>query len=102
MTGARSKRGSMPPEFHHRGRRLGHPRHPCLLDAPECAADHRHVRLARLDCRAVEDHRALTNPMANGGTVSDAFHVVFPSMPGYGFSVKPTSHQSEKQEADPG
>ena len=33
----------------------------------------------------------LTNPTAHGGSTSDAFHVVVPSMPGYGFSGKPTS-----------
>lgn len=33
----------------------------------------------------------LTNPKAYGGSVSDAFHVVIPSMPGYGFSGKPTT-----------
>jgi pimeloyl-ACP methyl ester carboxylesterase len=33
----------------------------------------------------------LTNPTAHGGSASDAFHVVIPSMPGYGFSGKPTS-----------
>jgi pimeloyl-ACP methyl ester carboxylesterase len=33
----------------------------------------------------------LTNPTAHGGSVSDAFHVVIPSMPGYGFSGKPTT-----------
>jgi pimeloyl-ACP methyl ester carboxylesterase len=32
----------------------------------------------------------LTNPTAHGGTTADAFHVVIPSMPGYGFSGKPT------------
>ena len=31
----------------------------------------------------------LTNPTAHGGNASDAFHVVIPSMPGYGFSGKP-------------
>jgi pimeloyl-ACP methyl ester carboxylesterase len=31
----------------------------------------------------------LTNPTAHGGSVSDAFDVVIPSMPGYGFSGKP-------------
>jgi pimeloyl-ACP methyl ester carboxylesterase len=31
----------------------------------------------------------LTNPSAHGGSVSDAFDVVIPSMPGYGFSGKP-------------
>jgi pimeloyl-ACP methyl ester carboxylesterase len=33
----------------------------------------------------------LTNPTAYGGSASDAFHVVIPSMPGYGFSGKPTT-----------
>jgi pimeloyl-ACP methyl ester carboxylesterase len=31
----------------------------------------------------------LTNPTAHGGSAADAFHVVVPSMPGYGFSGKP-------------
>jgi pimeloyl-ACP methyl ester carboxylesterase len=31
----------------------------------------------------------LTDPTAHGGSASDAFHVVIPSMPGYGFSGKP-------------
>jgi pimeloyl-ACP methyl ester carboxylesterase len=33
----------------------------------------------------------LTNPTAHGGTASDAFHLVIPSMPGYGYSGKPTT-----------
>jgi pimeloyl-ACP methyl ester carboxylesterase len=33
----------------------------------------------------------LTNPTAHGGSASDAFHVVIPSMPGYGFSGRPTT-----------
>src|SRR5881296_514184 len=33
----------------------------------------------------------LVNPTAHGGQASDAFHVVIPSMPGYGFSGKPTT-----------
>jgi hypothetical protein len=33
----------------------------------------------------------LTDPTAYGGSAADAFHVVVPSMPGYGFSGKPTS-----------
>ena len=32
----------------------------------------------------------LTDPEAHGGRAEDAFHVVVPSMPGYGFSDKPT------------
>jgi pimeloyl-ACP methyl ester carboxylesterase len=31
----------------------------------------------------------LTDPTAHGGTAADAFHVVCPSLPGYGFSDKP-------------
>ncbi|GAB7542918.1 epoxide hydrolase family protein [Cupriavidus sp. 8B] len=33
----------------------------------------------------------LTDPTAHGGTASDAFDVVIPSLPGYGFSGKPTT-----------
>jgi pimeloyl-ACP methyl ester carboxylesterase len=33
----------------------------------------------------------LTNPTANGGSASDAFDLVIPSLPGYGFSGKPTT-----------
>jgi pimeloyl-ACP methyl ester carboxylesterase len=33
----------------------------------------------------------LINPTAHGGSASDAFHVVIPSMPGFGFSGKPTT-----------
>jgi pimeloyl-ACP methyl ester carboxylesterase len=33
----------------------------------------------------------LTNPTAHGGTASDAFDIVIPSLPGYGFSAKPTA-----------
>jgi pimeloyl-ACP methyl ester carboxylesterase len=33
----------------------------------------------------------LTDPTAHGASTEDAFHVVIPSMPGYGFSGKPTS-----------
>ena len=33
----------------------------------------------------------LTNPTAHGAPASDAFHLVIPSMPGYGFSGKPTT-----------
>jgi pimeloyl-ACP methyl ester carboxylesterase len=33
----------------------------------------------------------LTNPTAHGGNASDAFHLVIPSLPGYGYSGKPTT-----------
>jgi pimeloyl-ACP methyl ester carboxylesterase len=41
----------------------------------------------------VEFHKvidALVNPTAHGGSAEDAFHIVAPSLPGYGFSGKPT------------
>ena len=41
----------------------------------------------------VEFHKIiepLTNPTAFGGDAADAFHVVAPSLPGFGFSGKPT------------
>jgi epoxide hydrolase len=31
----------------------------------------------------------LVNPTAHGGTAEDAFHVIIPSLPGFGFSAKP-------------
>ena len=34
---------------------------------------------------------SLTNPTAHGGSASDAFDVVIPSMPGYGYSGKPST-----------
>ena len=48
--------------LHHRDRRARHPLHPRALEARERAADHRHARLARLDHRAAEDHRAADQP----------------------------------------
>src|SRR4029078_11843480 len=33
----------------------------------------------------------LTNPTAHGASASDAFHLVIPSMPGFGFSGKPST-----------
>jgi len=34
----------------------------------------------------------LTDPTAHGGTAADAFHVVIPSIPGYGFSDRPATN----------
>ena len=42
----------------------------------------------------VEFHKViepLTDPTAHGGDAADAFHVVCPSIPGFGFSAKPTT-----------
>src|SRR5271166_4571681 len=33
----------------------------------------------------------LTDPTAHGGSASDAFHLVIPSLPGFGFSARPTA-----------
>jgi pimeloyl-ACP methyl ester carboxylesterase len=33
----------------------------------------------------------LTNPTEHGASTADAFHLVIPSLPGYGFSAKPTA-----------
>lgn len=33
----------------------------------------------------------LTDPTAHGGTAEDAFHLVIPSIPGFGFSARPTT-----------
>jgi pimeloyl-ACP methyl ester carboxylesterase len=33
----------------------------------------------------------LTNPTAHGASAADAFHLVIPSLPGHGFSAKPTA-----------
>jgi pimeloyl-ACP methyl ester carboxylesterase len=33
----------------------------------------------------------LTDPTAHGGDAADAFHVVCPSLPGFGFSGKPAA-----------
>jgi pimeloyl-ACP methyl ester carboxylesterase len=34
---------------------------------------------------------SLTDPTAHGASASDAFHLVVPSIPGYGFSARPTT-----------
>ena len=79
------------PELHHRDRRARHPLHPRPLQARGRPAADRHPRLAGLGRRAAEDRRPLTDPTAHGGTAADAFHLVIPSLPGYGFSGKPTA-----------
>ena len=38
----------------------------------------------------------LVDPTAHGGSAEDAFHVVLPSIPGYGFSDKPTAKGWER------
>ena len=60
----------------------------------ECAADHRHARVARLDHRAAEDHRSADqSDRAWRRAQRTRSIVVIPSLPGYGFSGKPTTHR---------
>src|SRR6266702_2481831 len=72
-------------------RRARHPLRARPLPASERAAAAHDPRLARLDRRALEDHRSAHGPHRHGGRADDAFDVVLPSIPGYGFSEKPTS-----------
>ena len=44
----------------------------------------------------------LTNPTAHGGSAADAFDLVIPSLPGYGFSGKPTDARLEPAAHRPG
>ena len=48
-------------------------------------------RMARLDHRTDEDYRPADQSHGTGASAADAFHLVIPSMPGYGFSGKPTT-----------
>ena len=76
----------------HRDRWAGHSLHSCSLEARQRAAADRHARVAGLDHRAAEDHRSARRiPPRTAARAEDAFDVVIPSMPGYGFSGKPTS-----------
>ena len=43
----------------------------------------------------------LSDPTAHGGDAEDAFDVVVPSMPGYGFSGKPTEHRLGSRSTSP-
>src|SRR3546814_8679375 len=69
-----------------------------------CSSDLLHVRSPEPDTlpllithgwpgSVIEFHKViapLTNPAAYGGNQRDAFHLIAPSTPGYGFSVAPT------------
>ena len=54
-----------------------------------CAAPSPHARLARFVSRVFRSIPRLTDPEARGGRAGDAFHVIAPSLPGYGFSEAP-------------
>jgi hypothetical protein len=47
--------------------------------------------MARLIIEQLKIIDPLLNPTAHGASASDAFQCVIPSMPGYGFSGKPTT-----------
>ena len=57
---------------------------------PERAAADHHARVAGLGLRADQDHRSAHRSDAFGGRAEDAFDVVIPSLPGFGFSSRPT------------
>ena len=67
------------------------------LDSTSCtsgrqtgrAAADPHARVARLGHRVPRGHRAAHRPGRVRRRPADAFHVVCPSLPGYGFSGKP-------------
>ena len=86
-TGARRRRGSTSsstsaPTIDDQSIHFVHARSP-HADALPAAA---HARLARLDRRVPRRHPAAHRPGGARRHAADAFHVVAPSLPGYGFS----------------
>jgi hypothetical protein len=77
---------------------------PALLNAaPQFTTDIDGVRIHFLHVRSPHAKgavprrtRPLIDPVATGGDPSDAFHVVCPSPPGYGFSGKPTEAAGDR------
>ncbi len=49
-----------------------------------------HRKVQAIRDRLVEVVGPLTDPTAHGGRAEDAFDLVLPSLPGYGFSGEPT------------
>ena len=77
---------------HDHDRRAGHPLHPREVEATECTSGHHHARVARLDPRADQARRPAHQPHGlRRPRAEDAFYVAIPSIPGYGFSGKPTT-----------
>ena len=90
-TGARRGEAERATAVHHRDRWAGHSLHPRPLEAPDALpliVNHGWPGSIIEQLKIIDP---LTNPTAYGGEASDAFHVVIPSMPGYGFSGKPTT-----------
>jgi pimeloyl-ACP methyl ester carboxylesterase len=77
--------------IHDDDRRRGHSFHPRALEARNALpliVTHGWPGSVVEQLKIIEP---LTNPTAHGGNASDAFHLVIPSIPGYGFSGKPTT-----------
>src|SRR5580700_9464739 len=72
-----------PAAVYDRDRWTGHSFHSRPFKTRKCVAADSHARMARLDRRTDEDYRSADE--------SDAFHLVIPSMPGYGYSGKPST-----------
>ena len=78
-------------QFHHRDRRARHPLHPRPLEHENALPV---IITHGWPGSVVEQLKIigpLTDPTAHGGTAEDAFDVVIPSMPGYGFSARPAA-----------
>jgi pimeloyl-ACP methyl ester carboxylesterase len=54
-------------------------------------AAHRHARWPGSIIEQLKIIVPLTNPTAHGVNASDAFHLVIPSLPGFGFSARPAT-----------
>ena len=79
------------PQLHHRNRRSRHPLHSHPFEhenALPLVVTHGWPGSIIEQIKIIDP---LTDPTAHGGTASDAFHVVIPSMAGYGFSARPTA-----------
>ena len=75
---------------HHRDRRARHPLHPRPFPTRgRAAADLNHGWPGSI-IEQLKIIDRLADPTAHGGSATDAFDLVIPSMPGYGFSGKPT------------
>ena len=73
-----------------RDRRGGRPLHPREVAPRERDAVDHDARLAGIGHRAARRVDPLTDPPAHGGSAADAFDLVLPSLPGYGYSSQPT------------
>jgi hypothetical protein len=72
-------------------RRAGHPLPARPLAGAGCVPAGAHARVAGFGARVPGGLGPLTDPRAHGGDPADAFHVVAPSLPGYGWSDKPST-----------